>query len=75
MNQRQLFVLILVASALCVVLGIYYLIPGPYHPLTFSGTPTGRHLTHALLFFGLAVVGAVASRFVLNSRTSPAPKK
>lgn len=75
MNKQQLFLLLLAASALCVLLGIYYLIPGIYHPLTFSGTPNGRHLTHALLFFGLAVLGAVASRFVLNSRSNTAPGK
>lgn len=74
MNQRQLFVLILAASALCVVLGIYYLIPGIYHPLTFSAS-NNSHVTHAILFFGLAVVGAVASRFVLNSGSPSAPKK
>ena len=75
MNKRQLFVLILVASVLCVVIGIYYLIPGIWHPLTFDGSPTDSRTKHALLFFGLAVIGAVASRFVLNSGSTPAQKK
>ena len=73
MNKRQLFVLILVVSALCVALGIYYLIPNVWKPL--ADPATAVHVKHALLFFGLAVLGAVASRFVLNSRSSPAPKK
>ena len=70
MTNRQLFILMLVASAVCVLIGVYYLVPGVYHVLTFSGTPTDSHLTHALLFFGLAVLGLIASRFVVGSKAS-----
>jgi hypothetical protein len=56
--------LLLVAAVVCLALAIFYIIPGPYHPFTFSGTPTGRHLTHAVIFFVLAVLSVIASRFV-----------
>jgi hypothetical protein len=75
MSKRQLFVLILVASAICLIMGIYYLVPGVWHPLVFDGSATDQHVKHALLCFGLAVIGVVASRFVLNSRPGPAAKK
>jgi H+/Cl- antiporter ClcA len=70
MKNRQLFILMLVASAVCAVIGVYYLVPGVYHVLTFSGTPTDSHLTHALLFFGLALLGLIASRFVAGNKAS-----
>jgi hypothetical protein len=56
--------LLLVVAVVCLALAIFYIIPGPYHPFTFSGTPTGRHVTHAVVFFALAVLSALASRFV-----------
>jgi hypothetical protein len=59
--------LLLVVAVVCLALAIFYFIPGPYHPFTFSGTPTGRHVTHAVVFFALAVLSALASRFVGNS--------
>ncbi len=70
MTNRQLFILVLVASAVCALIGVYYLIPGIYHVLTFDGSPTATRLTHALLFFGLAVLGVIASRFVIASKAS-----
>jgi H+/Cl- antiporter ClcA len=72
MTNKQLMLLVLAASAVCVVIGVYYLIPGIYHPLTFDSPPNDSHLKHALLFFGLAVLGVIASRFVVNRN---APKK
>ena len=71
MSKQMRLILLLAACVVCVVLGVYYLIPGIYHPLTFSGTPTGRHLTHALLFFGLAIICLIATRFVARSGVSP----
>jgi hypothetical protein len=59
--------LLLVVAVVCLALAIFYFIPGPYHPFTFSGTPTGRHTTHAVVFFALAVLSALASRFVGSS--------
>jgi hypothetical protein len=56
--------LLLVAAVVCLALAIFYIVPGPYHPFTFSGTPTGSHPTHAVVFFALAVLSALGSRFV-----------
>jgi hypothetical protein len=56
--------LLIVIAVVCLALAVFYFIPGPYHPFTFSGTPTGRHITHAVVFLALAVLSAVASRFV-----------
>jgi hypothetical protein len=61
---------LIVVSVACLALAIFYAIPGPYHPFTFSGTPTGRHLTHAALFLVLAALGVIASRFVRSSQAA-----
>lgn len=53
-------------AAVCVVLAIYYLIPGIYHPFT-SSDPTKSHLKHAVVFLGLAVVSVVGARFAANA--------
>jgi hypothetical protein len=55
--------LLIVVGIICILLGVYYLIPGIYHPFTFSGTPTDSHKTHAIAFFAIAVVAFIASRF------------
>ena len=70
MSKQSRVTLLLVACAVCVLLGIYYLIPGIYHPLTFGSAPTDSHLKHTLLFFGLAMLSLVATRFVSRSGVS-----
>lgn len=55
-------------AIVCAALAIYYFIPGVYHPFTFSGTPNGRHITHAIVFAGLAAVALIGARFAANSR-------
>jgi len=55
-----------ILAAICVVLAVYYLIPGIYHPFT-SSAPTQSHLKHAIVFLGLAVVSVVGARFAANS--------
>jgi hypothetical protein len=62
--------LLIVIAIVCLALAVYYFIPGPYHPFTFSGTPTGRHTTHAVVFLALAVLSGIASRFVGAARPS-----
>jgi len=62
--------LLIVIAIVCLALAVYYFIPGPYHPFTFSGTPTGRHTTHAVVFLALAVLSGIASRFVGAARRS-----
>jgi hypothetical protein len=59
-----------IGGALAVIflaLAIFYFIQGPYHPFTFSGTPTDRHPTHAIVFFVLAVISLIGARFAANS--------
>lgn len=70
MSKQSRITLLLVACAVCVLLGIYYLIPGINHPLTFGTPSTGSHWKHTLLFFGLAVLTLIATRFVARSGTA-----
>lgn len=53
-------------AVVCVAIGIFYLVPGIYHPLT-SSDPYGSHLKHAIVFIGLAVVSVLGARFAANS--------
>jgi hypothetical protein len=59
-----------VAALVCVAIAIYYLTPGVYHVLAFDDY-YGRHIKHALVFFGLAIVSLIAARFVANARAIP----
>lgn len=52
-----------------VAVGVYYLTPGIYHVLVFDD-PTGQHVKHALLSFGLALLSLIGARFVANSRSA-----
>jgi hypothetical protein len=73
MTKRQQMALLLAAIVICLALGVYYLVPGIWHPLTFEGSPTDSHLKHALLFFGLALIGLIATRFVALGGTTRKP--
>ena len=59
------FFLALVVALVFALIGIYYLVPNAYHPLSDEAfgqaTP---HLTIAAAFLGLAVLALVLSRFV-----------
>jgi len=56
--------------AVCVLVAVYYLIPGINHILT-SGDPTSPHVKHAVAFLALAVVALVGARFAANAETHP----
>jgi hypothetical protein len=56
MNRTTLFYGAIVIAIIALALAIYYIVPGVYHPFTFSGTPTDSHKTHAILFFILFVL-------------------
>lgn len=56
MKNPALFIGSLVVAVVALALGVFYLIPGPYHPLTFSKTPESAHLTHAVAFFVLCLL-------------------
>lgn len=64
----------LAIAAVCVLIAIFYLIPGPTHPFV-SEDPTGQHIKHALLFFGLALLCGIWARFASNAaRPAAGPK-
>jgi len=67
-GRESVRTLLIVAAVVCLALAIFYFIPGPYHPFTFSGTPTGRHITHSVVFLGLAVLAGLGARFVSASK-------
>ena len=46
----------IVIAIIALALAIYYIVPGVYHPFTFSGVPTDSHKTHAIAFFILFVL-------------------
>ena len=66
MRGNSAFLVIIVAGVACLLLAIYYIVPGIYHPFT-SDNPTGSHLKHFLVFLALAVVAFVGSRFARNA--------
>ena len=47
-------------AIIAIALGIYYAIPGIYHPFTFSPAMEG-HPTHAAAFFILAVLCVIVA--------------
>lgn len=55
-----------VIAVLCVLIAVYYLIPGINHILA-SGDPTSPHIKHAIAFLALAVVALVGARFAANA--------
>ncbi len=67
MRGSSLSLAMILIAIVCVALAVYYIVPGPYHPLTFSGTPTGSHKTHAIVFVALAVFAFLGSRFARSS--------
>jgi hypothetical protein len=56
----------LVVAALCVLAGVYYLVPNVYHVLTFHDAMQIQ-VKHALAFFAVAVVLFLGARFAQNS--------
>lgn len=61
MKNPLLFFGAIVVAIIALALSVFYFIPGPYHPLTFSGTPTDRHVTHAVVFFLLFLLLVVVA--------------
>jgi hypothetical protein len=60
MSKSTLFYGAIIVAIVAVVLAVYYLIPGIYHPLT-NTPPLSSHPTHAVLFFAIAVIGVIAA--------------
>jgi hypothetical protein len=70
MSRSLLPPLLILVAVVCLAMAIWYLIPGVYHPLVTHGDVNGRHTTHAILFFVVAVLSAIGSRFVRSSQAS-----
>jgi hypothetical protein len=60
MKNPALFYGAIVAAVLALVLAVYYIIPGIYHPLTTT-PPYASHPTHAIAFFILAIICIIAA--------------
>ena len=74
MNRQTLFFMALAVIVIGVLLGIYYLIPGVYHPMLnpqYSVSPLFPHRKYAAVGFGIAVIGIVAA-FVWRPKKSAA---
>jgi len=69
MKNPALFYGAIVVAVIALALGVYYLIPGIYHPFTFSGSPTNSHYTHAIVFLVLCVLLIIVA---LVNRPRPA---
>lgn len=67
MRSSTLPLVLIIVAVIFLALAIYYIIPGPYHPFTFSGTPTDSHKTHAIAFFAIAVFAFLGSRFARSA--------
>lgn len=50
----------------CAAIGVYYMIPLPVAHILSSHGPNYSDVKHALVFFGLAVICAIAARFAAN---------
>ena len=64
--KKTLFYGAVAAAILCIILGIYYLIPGIYHFVGYSNHRAVTMTAHRLYsgaFFVLAVVGGVIAFF------------
>lgn len=64
MNRQTLFFVALAVIVLGILLGVYYLIPGVYHPMLnpqYSISPLFPHRKYAAVGFGIAVIGIIAA--------------
>jgi amino acid transporter len=69
MRGNSTSLVIIAVGIICLLVAIYYIVPGIYHPLT-TDNPNGSHLKHFIAFLALAVVAFVGSRFARNSAQS-----
>ncbi len=69
--KKTLFYGAVAAAILCIILGIYYLIPGIYHFVGYSnhrGVTMTAHRLYSGAFFVLAVVGGVIAFFTRSKQ-------
>ena len=68
--MKQAYLFGALAFIVFVAIGVFYLVPGPTKPVVFDD-PTGIHVKHSLVFFGLGIVSLLAARFAANAQTTP----
>ncbi|MBV9257101.1 MAG: hypothetical protein JO215_03675 [Ktedonobacteraceae bacterium] len=64
-NSRAIFYAAIVVAIIAVLLCVFYMVPGVYHPLAFSGDPSSAHPKHSIAFgllAVLAIIGALVTR-------------
>lgn len=57
---------LIIVGVLCILIAIYYIIPGFPHLFTFSD-PNKSHLTHFIAFLAVGVLALIGSRFARNA--------
>jgi len=67
MKPATAYLLGAIGFLVCLAIGVYYLIPMSTAHFLSSHGPHYSDTKHAIVFFGLAVVCAIAARFVANS--------
>ena len=67
MSSSGLTAILVLVAVVCLGMAIWYVIPGVYHPLVFSGDVNSQHFKHAGAFLALAVLSGIATRFVRSS--------
>jgi fatty acid desaturase len=66
MRGSGLATALIVVGIVCILIAIYYIIPGIPHPFTFSPS-NESHPTHALAFLAVGVLALIGSRFARNA--------
>lgn len=73
--KKALFYGAITAVVLCIILGIYYLVPGIYHFVGYSNHRAVTMTAHKLYsgaFFVLAVIGAAIAFFTRSKQVRQA---
>lgn len=74
MNKMALFFGAIAAAIVCVLIAVYYAIPGYHHVLTFGSHPANEaQPTHIALFAVLAVICIIAALVTRPKAKSSAP--
>jgi hypothetical protein len=64
MARWSAYYLAVVLTVLFAAIGVYYLVPGWYHPFSSDTlTQTHAHLTFAAIFLALALLSLITGRF------------
>jgi len=66
MRGSTLSTILVVVGVLCILIAIYYIIPGFPHLFTFSD-PNKSHPTHFIAFLAAGILALIGSRFARNA--------